>query len=93
MRTIVTVTAVIDTPRQARHARIGEAAAGLARRAADHAKTTAHRLSGSVLTAAGLACIDVGCFEGNTIAGWIVTGATVLLLDWKLEGSGSGEQP
>jgi hypothetical protein len=61
------------------------AVAAAGRRAAAHAKAIANRLSGSLLTAAGLACFDVGAFEANTIAGWVVTGVTVLVLDWKLE--------
>lgn len=48
-------------------------------------QATAARLSGSLLTVTGLGCIDVGAFQANTIAGWITTGVTVLLLDWKLE--------
>lgn len=79
------MTAVIDRPRAAQRPRIPGAIARLAKRAADHVQATAQRLSGSLLTAAGLGCIDVGAFEANTIAGWITTGITVLLLDWKLE--------
>lgn len=79
------MTAVIDRPRPAQHPRVPAAITRLARRAADHARATAQRLSGSLLTAVGLGCIDVGAFEANTIAGWITTGVTVLLLDWKLE--------
>jgi hypothetical protein len=56
-----------------------------ARQTAEHAKAVAARLSGSALTIAGLGCVDVGAFHAHTIAGWVVTGLTVLLLDWKLE--------
>ena len=68
-----------------RRPRIPAAATLLARRAVAHVQATAARLSGSLLTVAGLGCIDVGAFEANTVAGWITTGVTVLLLDWKLE--------
>ena len=79
------MTAVIDRPRAAQRPRIPDAVTRLARRAADHVQATAQRLSGSLLTAVGLGCIDVGAFEANVIAGWITTGLTVLMLDWKLE--------
>ncbi|MEV7389615.1 hypothetical protein [Streptomyces sp. NPDC091215] len=79
------MTAVIDRPRAAQRPRVADAITRLARHTADHARATAQRLSGSLLTAMGLGCIDVGAFEANTIAGWITTGITVLLLDWKLE--------
>lgn len=71
--------------RAPRRPRTPDAVTRLARRAAAHVQATAGRLSGSLLTAAGLGCIDVGAFEANTVAGWITTGVTVLLLDWKLE--------
>lgn len=75
-------TGGIRAPRRPRKPR---AVTLLARRAVTHVHATAAHLSGSLLTAAGLACIDVGAFEANTVAGWIVTGVTVLLLDWKLD--------
>ena len=71
--------------RAPRRTRIPGALTRLARRTAEHAQAVGRRLSGSVLTVAGLGCVDVGVFEANTVAGWIVTGVTVLLLDWKLE--------
>jgi hypothetical protein len=79
------MTAVIGVPRAAKRPHIPSAVTNFFRRAADHAQATAARLSGSLLTATGLGCIDVGAFQANTIAGWITTGVTVLLLDWKLE--------
>jgi hypothetical protein len=79
------MTAVIGEIPAARRPRIPGAVMLLARRAADHAKTTAARLSGSLLTVAGLGCIDVGAFEAHPIAGWIVTGLSVLILDWKID--------
>lgn len=71
--------------RAPRRTRIPGAALAFARRAAAQVKAAAERLSGNLLTVAGLGCVDVGVFEANTVAGWIVTGVTVLLLDWKLE--------
>lgn len=79
------MTAVIDAPRAAKRLRVPGAVIHLASRAVTAVQATAARLSGSLLTATGLGCIDVGAFQANTIAGWITTGVTVLLLDWKLE--------
>jgi hypothetical protein len=78
------------TKTDTRRPRIPRAVAHAARRFAAHAQATAARLSGSLLTCAGLGCIDVGAFEAHPIAGWITTGVTVLLLDWKLEPSQRG---
>lgn len=72
-------------PRTIRRLRIPGAVTRFGLRAAAHVQATAARLSGSLLTMAGLGCIDVGAFEAHPIAGWITTGVTVLLLDWKLE--------
>ncbi|MDX3759336.1 hypothetical protein [Streptomyces sp. AK02-04a] len=79
------MTAVIGDARATRHLRIPGAVTRFAQRAVTHIQDTAARLSGSLLTVTGLGCIDVGAFEANTVAGWIVTGVTVLLMDWKLE--------
>ncbi|QDN57379.1 hypothetical protein [Streptomyces sp. S1D4-20] len=79
------MTAVIGDLRATRRPRIPGALTRLTRAAVDHVQATAARLSGSLLTVTGLGCIDVGAFQANTIAGWITTGVTVLLLDWKLE--------
>lgn len=86
------MTAVIDRPRAAQRPRVPDAVTRLFRRAADHVQATARRLSGSLLTAAGLGCIDVGAFEAHAIAGWITTGVTVLLLDWKLDTTPGGDR-
>lgn len=83
--TVTVVTGAIPT----RRPRIAGAVSAFARRTATRAtagaKAVADRLSGSVLTIAGLASVDVGAFEAQHIAGWIVTGASILLLDWVLE--------
>ncbi|MGW2720842.1 hypothetical protein [Streptomyces sp. NPDC001492] len=84
------MTAVIDGLRATRRPRIPGALAHLARHAAAQIQATADRLSGSLLTVTGLGCIDVGAFEAHTIAGWITTGVTVLLLDWKLDSAPGG---
>jgi len=38
-------------------------------------------LAASPLTAAGLACIDVGVFTASVTAGWIVTGLSLMALE------------
>jgi hypothetical protein len=37
-------------------------------------------------TLAAFAAVDYGAFQAAAAAGWIVTGVTVLLLDWKVRG-------
>jgi len=56
-------------------ARAGRAAGPLSRRAA-----------GGALTIAGLAVIDAGCFLASAVAGLIVTGLSLLVLDWHFTG-------
>lgn len=36
------------------------------------------------LTVAGLGCVDVGVFTASTVAGWIVTGLTLILLEYMI---------
>jgi hypothetical protein len=38
------------------------------------------------LTVAAFAMIDTGAFVGNTIAGFVVSGLSLLALDWKTDG-------
>lgn len=85
VRNILHMAAVISDIPARQRPRLLAATKPLAHRTATHLAAAAKRLSGSVLTIAGLGCVDVGTFLGNTIAGWIVTGITVLLLDWLLE--------
>jgi hypothetical protein len=82
------MTAVIDGLRAPRRPRVPGLAALAAQRAVTQVRATADRLTGSLLTVCGLGCIDVGAFDAHPIAGWITTGVTVLLLDWKLDASG-----
>jgi hypothetical protein len=42
------------------------------------------RLIPHLFTMIGFACIDTGAFTANRIAGFIVTGLTLLILDWKV---------
>ena len=39
-----------------------------------------------VVTVAALASVDVGAFHGSIVAGWIVTGVTLLVADFAVRG-------
>lgn len=39
-----------------------------------------------VVTAAALASVDIGAFHGGQIAGWVVTGVSLLALDFAVRG-------
>jgi hypothetical protein len=39
-----------------------------------------------VVTAAALASVDVGAFHGGPVAGWVVTGLSLLALDFAVTG-------
>ncbi|KUN03154.1 hypothetical protein AQI95_24665 [Streptomyces yokosukanensis] len=90
MATTLYDTLARATQPESRRLRVPATVTRAAQRLAAHVQATAARLSGSLLTVTGLGCIDVGAFEANTIAGWITTGVTVLLLDWKLDPPPSG---
>lgn len=51
-----------------------------------HLRRIADRLAPSALTIAGLGCIDIGLFTANTIAGWITTGISLLVLEYRIDG-------
>jgi hypothetical protein len=50
-----------------------------------HARRAAARLAPSTLTICGLGCINIGVFEANTIAGWIATGISLLVLEYRID--------
>jgi hypothetical protein len=58
-------------------ARLQSARAGLRR--------LTSRLAPSALTIGGLGCIDIGVFTANTIAGWIVTGLSLIVLEYRVD--------
>ncbi len=39
-----------------------------------------------VVTAAALVSVDVGAFHGGQVAGWVVTGVSLLALDFAVRG-------
>jgi hypothetical protein len=39
-----------------------------------------------VVTAAALAAVDIGAFHGCQVAGWVVTGVSLLALDFAVRG-------
>lgn len=51
------------------------------------ARRSVGRLAPSALTIAGLGCIDVGVFTANGVAGWIVTGVSLLALEFRIDGT------
>jgi hypothetical protein len=78
-------TARPDASPKPRRKPLLELAAVAIGRTAAKAATKTSALRGFVLTAAGLGLVDVGAFEARTVAGWIATGVSLLVLDWKLE--------
>lgn len=49
------------------------------------AQRLANRLAPSALTIAGLTSIDIGVFTANTVAGWIATGISLLVLEYRID--------
>ncbi len=45
------------------------------------AKPVLANLASIPLTVAGTACIDIGVFTANVVAGWIVTGISLVILE------------
>lgn len=75
----------------ARRSLAGKIASGLAARA--RAKGRASKAAAvialarqHIVTAAALASVDVGAFHGGPIAGWVVTGVSLLALDFAVTG-------
>jgi hypothetical protein len=56
------------------------AAASKKRLSAPH-RAVLRRLGEIPLTVGGLGCIDTGVFQASTVAGWIVTGLSLILLE------------
>ena len=61
--------------------RASTAAAGLAGRLLSPHRAALSNLVSIPLTTFGLAAIDVGVFYASTIAGWIVTGISLIVLE------------
>jgi hypothetical protein len=81
------VTAALPRPR--RRSLIGKAAAALAaRRSGKPGKLAALAAVARqhVVTAAALASVDFGAFHAGLVAGWIVTGVSLLVLDFAVTG-------
>jgi hypothetical protein len=49
------------------------------------ARALGRRLAPNALTVAGLASIDMGAFYAHPVAGFMVTGVSLLVLDWKVD--------
>jgi hypothetical protein len=77
------LAAVASAPRSL----LGRALAGWQARAArTRAKPAFDAVREHLVTACGLAAIDVGMFHAGAIAGWVATGVTLLVLDFQLRG-------
>lgn len=75
----------------ARRSLIGKLGAALKERA--RARGRQSRLAAAIttarqhmVTAAALASVDIGAFHGGMAAGWVVTGITLLALDFAVTG-------
>lgn len=61
--------------------RVSTAAAGLTGRLISPHRAALSNLVSIPLTTFGLACIDTGVFYANGVAGWIVTGLSLIVLE------------
>jgi hypothetical protein len=83
------VTAALPRPR--RRSLIGKATAALAARKTRTGKpgklaAFAAVARQHVVTAAALGSVDFGAFHGGPVAGWVVTGVSMLVLDFAVTG-------
>ena len=74
-------TASLPRPQRSLLGRLSSAAGPRARSLAGRCAAGLREHMG---TLAGLAALDYGAFQAAPAAGWIVTGVTVLLADWKI---------
>jgi hypothetical protein len=70
---ILALIAALNRPRSGKRAKALASRFGVAAR--EH-----------VTTVAAFASIDLGCFRASAVAGWIVLGVSLLLLEWKVRG-------
>jgi hypothetical protein len=59
-------------------------AARFLRKLAAPAKPVLANLVSIPLTVLGYACVDIGVFKASTVAGWIVTGVTLMVLEHQI---------
>lgn len=52
------------------------------RRILDHAHPALRNLMAMPLGLAGYACVDIGVFQASHVAGWIVTGASLIWVEF-----------
>jgi hypothetical protein len=75
------VTAGLARPRRFE---IKQRLVAVGRRLARPARPVAANLISIPLTLAGYACIDVGVFSASRVAGWIVTGISLMVLEHQI---------
>jgi len=76
--------AAVTVPASARRSLLGDL---LRSRAARQVLSVLLAVIGrNILAIAGLVMADVGAFSANPVAGWLVTGGSLLVLDLKLRG-------
>ena len=82
------MTAVTHGTRVSSRSLLGKAAAHIGRSAKGR-----HRVAAAVsavrehcVTVAAFAAIDYGAFTASHVAGWVMTGVSLLLIDWKIQG-------
>jgi hypothetical protein len=68
---------------------LGKVSAALSARGRGRPRWLATALSAArehVVTVAALASVDTGAFRGGSVAGWVVTGVSLLALDFAVRG-------
>ena len=77
---MVSVPVALRTSRRLIPRAMGAVAASTARLGRPH-RAALSNLAAIPLTALGLGCIDTGVFYANFVAGWIVTGLSLIFLE------------
>lgn len=75
------VSTAIRAHRRSWSLHVPQAFAGFARRIASPHRAALANLASIPLTVAGIGCVDAGVFVANTIAGLLVTGVSLILLE------------
>lgn len=80
-------TAALGAPRRSLLGKLGAALAARGGRGRSAKLAAALTLARQhVVTVAALASVDVGAFHGGQVAGWVVTGVSLLVADFAIRG-------